>query len=83
MGIQSLALCLFSFNRFEPVWKGEKPNRTEPKLISLNQFLVRLGSKTKKKKTVWLFILVQNWTEPKILSSNSDNRGVGASDVND
>jgi hypothetical protein len=52
---------------FEPVWKGKKPNRTEPKLIGLNQFSVRFGSKIKK-KSVWLFILVQNRTEPKMLS---------------
>jgi hypothetical protein len=36
--------------RFEPVWKGNKPNRTEPKLIGLNRFSVRFGSKTKKNK---------------------------------
>jgi len=34
---------------FEPVWKGKKLNRTEPKLIGLNRFSVRFGSKTKKK----------------------------------
>ncbi|KAL9348101.1 hypothetical protein Peur_059467 [Populus x canadensis] len=28
---------------FEPVWKGK--NRTEPKLIGLNRFSVRFGSK--------------------------------------
>jgi hypothetical protein len=55
--------------RFEPVWKGKKPNRTEPKLIGLNRFSVRFGSKTKKKtNSVWLFILVQNRTEPKMFS---------------
>jgi hypothetical protein len=31
--------------RFEPVWKGKKPNRTKPKLIGLNRFSVRFGSK--------------------------------------
>jgi hypothetical protein len=30
---------------FEPVWKGKKPNRTEPKLIGLNRFSVWFGSK--------------------------------------
>jgi hypothetical protein len=30
---------------FEPVWKGKKPNQTEPKLIGLNRFSVRFGSK--------------------------------------
>jgi hypothetical protein len=30
---------------FEPVWKGKKLNRTEPKLIGLNWFSVRFGSK--------------------------------------
>ncbi|KAL9355308.1 hypothetical protein Peur_053278 [Populus x canadensis] len=30
---------------FEPVWKGKKPNRTEQKLIGLNRFSVRFGSK--------------------------------------
>jgi hypothetical protein len=30
--------------------KKTEPNRTEPKLIGLNRFLVRFGSKTKKKK---------------------------------
>jgi len=45
---------------FEPVWKGKKPNWTEPKLIGLNRFSVRFGSvqKIKKKNSVWLFILV-------------------------
>lgn len=33
---------------FEPVWKGKKPNRTEPKLISLNRFSVQF-KKLKKK----------------------------------
>ena len=47
---------------------GLKGEKTEPKLIGLNRFSVRFGSKTKKKKTVWLFILVQNRTEPKMLS---------------
>jgi hypothetical protein len=51
-----------------PVWKGKKPNRTE-----INRFepvfgLVRF--KNLKKKLVWLFILVQNRTEPKMLSPN-------------
>jgi hypothetical protein len=41
---------------FEPVWKGKKQNRTEPKLIGLNRFSVRF--KKLKKKSVWLFILV-------------------------
>ena len=49
-GFNPFALCLFSFNLFEPVWKGEKPNQTEPKLIGLNRFSVRFGSKTKKNK---------------------------------
>ena len=30
---------------FEPVWKGKKPNRAEQKLIGLNRFSVRFGSK--------------------------------------
>lgn len=56
---------------FEPVWKGKKPNWTEPKLIGLNRFSIRFGSKTWKKIIlVWLFILVQNRTEPKMLSPN-------------
>jgi hypothetical protein len=59
--------------RFEPVWKGNKLNQTEPKLISLNRFSVRFDSKTKK-KTVWLFILVHNRTEPKMLSPNHTRR---------
>jgi len=41
--------------RFEPVWKGKKPNRTESKLIGLNRFSVRFGSKTKKKRFGYLF----------------------------
>jgi hypothetical protein len=54
----------FGLNRF-----GRGKNRTEPKLIGLNRFSVRFGSKTKKKtNSVWLFILVQNRTEPKMLS---------------
>jgi hypothetical protein len=57
------------FVQFQSVWKGEKPNRTEPKLIGLNRFSVRFGSKTKNKiKSVWLFILVQNRIGPKMLS---------------
>jgi len=50
MGIQSLALCLFSFNQFEPVWKGEKPNRTEINRFEPVFSSVRFGSKTKKNK---------------------------------
>jgi hypothetical protein len=53
---------------FEPVWKGKKPNRIEPKLICLNWFSVRFGSKILKKNSVWLFILVQNRTEPEMIS---------------
>ena len=34
---------------FEPVWKGKKPNWTEPKLIGLNRFSVRFGSVRFKK----------------------------------
>jgi hypothetical protein len=30
---------------FELVWKGKKPNQTKPKLIGLNRFSVRFGSK--------------------------------------
>jgi hypothetical protein len=48
MGIQSLALCCsvsIGLNRF-----GRGKNRTEPKLIGLNRFSVRFGSKTKKNK---------------------------------
>jgi len=42
------------FERF-----GREKNRTEPKLIGLNRFSVRFGSKNFKKiKSVWLFILV-------------------------
>jgi hypothetical protein len=40
---------------FEPVWKGKKPNRTEPKLIGLNQFSVRFGSKIKKNRFGFYF----------------------------
>jgi hypothetical protein len=39
---------------FEPVWKGK--NRTELKLISLNRFLIRFGSKTKKKNKFGLVV---------------------------
>jgi hypothetical protein len=49
--------------------EGKKPNRTEPKLIGLNRFSVRFGFQ--KKKSVWLFILVQNQTGPKMLSPRS------------
>lgn len=44
---------------FEPVWKGKKPNRTEPKLIGLNRFSVRFGSvrfkKLKKKFSLVIY----------------------------
>jgi hypothetical protein len=51
------------------VWTSLEGKKTEPKLIGLNRFSVRFGSKTKKKiKSVWLFILVQNRTGPKMLS---------------
>jgi len=54
----------FGLNRF-----GREKNRTEPKLIGLNWFSVRFGSKTKNKiKSVWLYILIQNRTGPKMLS---------------
>jgi hypothetical protein len=36
--------------RFEPVWKGKKPNQIESKLIGLNRFSVRFGSVQKLKK---------------------------------
>jgi hypothetical protein len=53
--------------RFEPVWKGKKPNRTE-----INWFEPVFGfglvQKLKKTNSVWLFILVQNRTEPKMFS---------------
>jgi hypothetical protein len=48
MVIQSLALCCsvsIGLNQFE-----REKNRTEPKLIGLNRFSIRIGSKTKKKK---------------------------------
>jgi hypothetical protein len=55
-------------NRF-----GRGKNRTEPKLIGLNRFSVRFGSKTKNKiKSVWLYILVQNRTGPKMPSPTRD-----------
>jgi hypothetical protein len=45
--------------------KKTKPNRTE-----INRFEPVFGSvqKIKKKNSVWLFILVQNRTEPEMLS---------------
>jgi hypothetical protein len=43
MGIQSLALCC-------SVSIGLEGEKTEPKLIGLNRFSVRFGSKTKKNK---------------------------------
>jgi len=49
--------------RFESVWKGKKPNRTEPKLIGLNRFSVRFGSKTKKNKN-WFGCLFWSKTKP-------------------
>jgi hypothetical protein len=49
---------------FELVWKGKKPNRTE-----INRFESVFGSVQKiKKKSVLLFILVQNRTEPEMFS---------------
>jgi hypothetical protein len=54
------------------VWTGLEGEKTEPKLIGLNRFSIRFGSKTWKKIIlVWLFILVQNWTGPKMLSPAS------------
>ena len=54
----------FGLNRF-----GRGKKRTEPKLIGLNRFSVRFGFKTKNKiNSVWLFILNQNRTGPKMLS---------------
>ncbi|KAL9378021.1 hypothetical protein Peur_029356 [Populus x canadensis] len=35
---------------FEPVWKEKKLNRTKPKLIGLNRFSARFGSKNIYKK---------------------------------
>jgi hypothetical protein len=56
----------FGLNRF-----GRGKNRTESKLIGLNRFSVRFGSKTKNKiKSVWLFIWVQNRTGSKMFSPN-------------
>jgi hypothetical protein len=52
---------------------GLEGKQTEPKLIDLNRFSVQFGSKTKK-KTVWLFILVQNRTELKMLSPSDDSK---------
>jgi hypothetical protein len=43
--------------------KQTEPNRTE-----INRFEPVFGSVQKLKKTVWLFIFVQNRTEPKMLS---------------
>ena len=64
-----ILLVLVEDHRFEPVWKGKKPNRTEPKLIGLNRFSVWFGSKKNLKFfSIWLFILVQNRTEPEMLS---------------
>jgi len=61
----------FDLNRFE---RGK--NRTEPKLIGLNRFSVRFGSKTKNKiKSIWFYILVQNQTRPKMLSPTQDPQG--------
>jgi hypothetical protein len=49
--------------------EGEK---TEPNRTEINRFesvSVRFGSKTKNKiKSIWLYILVQNRTGPKMLS---------------
>jgi hypothetical protein len=56
----------FSLNQF-----GREKNQTEPKLVGLNLFSVRLVQKLEKKIIlIWLFILIQNWTELKMLSSN-------------
>jgi hypothetical protein len=59
---------IINLNRF-----GREKNRTEPKLICLNRFSVRFGSvqKIKKSNSVWLFILIQNRTEPEMLSPNA------------
>jgi len=58
---------------FEPVWKGKKPNRPE-----INRFEPVFGSvrfkKLKKINSVWLFILIQNRTEPEMLSPNVKQR---------
>jgi hypothetical protein len=55
-----------------PVWKGKKPNRTE-----INRFEPVFGSvrfkKNLKKILVWLFILVQNRTELKMLLIETQN----------
>jgi hypothetical protein len=52
--------------------KKTKPNRTE-----INRFEPVFGSvlfkKLKKIKSVWLFILVQNRTEPEMLSPRLDH----------
>jgi hypothetical protein len=45
------------------VWTGLEREKTEPNQTEKFRF----GSKTKK-KSVWLFILVQNRTGPKMLS---------------
>jgi hypothetical protein len=49
--------------------KKTEPNRTEINRFEMIFGLVRF-KKLKKKISVWLFILVQNRTEPEMLSPN-------------
>jgi hypothetical protein len=63
---QSLIIGL---NRF-----GRGKNQTEPNRTEINRFEPVFGSvrfKKLKKKLIWLFILVQNRTEPEMLSPSS------------
>jgi len=54
------------------VWKGKKPNRTEYGRFEPVFGSVRFGSKTWKKIiSVWLIILVQNRTEPEMLTPSN------------
>jgi hypothetical protein len=57
-------------NRF-----GKKKNQTEPNRTKINRFEPVFGSvrfkKLKKNNSVWLFILVQNRTEPEMLSPSA------------
>ena len=58
------------------VWIGLEGKKPKPNRTEINRFepvfgSVRFQNLKKKKKPVWLFILVQNWTEPKMLSPNT------------
>jgi hypothetical protein len=55
-------------------FSGFYVKKTEPNRTEINRFELVFGSvrfkKLKKIKSVWLFILVQNRTEPEMLSPN-------------